>query len=98
MLPPDTAPSDNEATSALNVMGSWLHRAMTLLVRNDINLNAGYNKVKHGLAVRPRDDVVIAFTTVPPISGRRRSPRVRGQRPGGQPGSGSADVRTICHP
>jgi hypothetical protein len=68
VLPADSAAESDERITALNVMGAWLQRAMTLLTRDDINLNAGNNKVKHGLAVRSRDDMRLSFTTVSPGS------------------------------
>jgi hypothetical protein len=55
-------------TQALNVMGSWLAHAMTLLTRDDVDINAAHNKVKHGLAVKPTDDLRMAFSTVAPNS------------------------------
>jgi hypothetical protein len=51
---------------ALKVMAAWLQHAMDLLVRDDIDINAAHNKVKHGLAVRSRDDNLLTFTTNPP--------------------------------
>ncbi|WP_284978682.1 hypothetical protein [Arthrobacter sp. fls2-241-R2A-200] len=53
---------------ALGVMAAWLQHAMYLLVRDDIDINAAHNKVKHGLAVRSRDDNLLTFTTDPPNS------------------------------
>jgi hypothetical protein len=67
VLPSAVAPeATQEMVTALNIMGAWLQRAMALLIRDDININAAHNKVKHGLAVRPRDDVRITFTTQGP--------------------------------
>lgn len=51
---------------AVDVMAAWLQHAMNLLVRDDIDINAAHNKVKHGLAVRSRDDNLLTFTTDPP--------------------------------
>lgn len=56
------------ANKALEVMATWLQHAMYLLVRDDIDINAAHNKVKHGLAVRSRDDNLVTFTTEPPNS------------------------------
>ena len=58
-----------EADRALNVLGDWLTHAMWLLVRGDINMNPAHNKLKHGLAVRARDDVLATVTTQAPNSG-----------------------------
>lgn len=69
VLPPSVAANGEpsaEAVAALNVMAAWLQHAMNLLARGDININAAHNKVKHGLAVRSRDDVRVTFTTQPP--------------------------------
>lgn len=56
----------DEANAALNNMASWLSHAMSLLVRDDININAGHNKVKHGLTVRSRGDLKLTLTTTAP--------------------------------
>lgn len=69
VLPPNAASTGKqrqEVNQALNIMGEWLQYAMCLLVRNDININAAHNKVKHGLNVRARGDLRLTFTTVPP--------------------------------
>lgn len=70
MVFPETVASqhnqEHQANQALNVIGDWLHHAMTLLVRDDININAAHNKVKHGLSVRTRDDLRLTFTTQAP--------------------------------
>lgn len=48
---------DNEGTRlAFDVAVSWVYRAIHLVTSNELTTNAGYNKVKHGLAVRIRDD------------------------------------------
>lgn len=60
---PDQA---REITTALNVMGDWLTHAMNLLVRDDVSTNSANNKVKHGLAVRSRNDTRVTLTTVRP--------------------------------
>lgn len=57
---------ETEITQALNVVADWLHHAMDLLVRNDVNINAAHNKVKHGLSVRARNDRRLTFTTKAP--------------------------------
>ena len=55
-----------QAAAALGVAYAWLQRAMNLLVSGDLDLNAANNKVKHGLAVRARDDQRVAFIRTPP--------------------------------
>jgi hypothetical protein len=67
VLPPSIADQPTrEAETALNVMGAWLKYAMHLLVRSDIDINAAHNKVKHGLAIRSRNDLRLTFTTQAP--------------------------------
>jgi hypothetical protein len=51
--------SDRAARAAM--MGDWLLHAMRLLMRKSIDVNAANNKIKHGLAVRTRDDERITF-------------------------------------
>lgn len=73
VLPPDlpqrASQHDQDTISrALNVHGAWLRHALRLLVRDDIDLNAAHNKIKHGLAVRPQDDQLWTFTSTPPAS------------------------------
>ena len=51
---------------ALGVIADWLGHACRLLVDGALDINAANNKSKHGLAVRPRDDVRLTFTTVAP--------------------------------
>lgn len=58
--------SDENTVTALSVMGSWLQHAMNLLTRDDVNVNAAHNKIKHGLAIRARNDLRVTFTTTPP--------------------------------
>jgi hypothetical protein len=53
----------------VQLMGDWLVHAMRLLVRDDIDVNAAYNKFKHGLAVRSRDDLRVAFIRQAPADG-----------------------------
>ena len=69
VLPPHVAAesgASEEITTTLNVLGAWLGRAMNLLTRDDININAAHNKVKHGLAVRSHGDIRMTFTTQAP--------------------------------
>ena len=69
------------ANRAVDVSSQWLRRAMDLLVAADLDLNAGHNKVKHGLAVRARDNLRTAFTTTAPdADGHPAGQRVRRRR------------------
>ena len=54
------------ATRGLNVVVTWLIRAMNLLTRTDIEINSAHNKVKHGLVVRSRNDLRLTFSTTGP--------------------------------
>ena len=49
-------PLSAETAAQVEVMGNWLLHAMRLLDRTDIDITAAHNKIKHGLAVRSRDD------------------------------------------
>ena len=53
--------TDPQVQRAARVLGRWLEHAERLLIRDDIHLAAANNKVKHGLAVRPRNDLRIEF-------------------------------------
>ncbi|WP_448062277.1 hypothetical protein [Cellulomonas hominis] len=61
------APSE-EVDDALRVHWQWVDRAMRLLVSDGLDHNAGNNKLKHGFAVRARNNLRIEFTTTPPNS------------------------------
>lgn len=52
---------NSETRLAFDVAVKWLYRAMHLVTSNELTINAGYNKVKHGLAVRIRDDRRVEF-------------------------------------
>lgn len=47
--------------AAVDTMCDWMRHAEALITRSDICLHAAYNKAKHGLAVRARDDVRLEF-------------------------------------
>ncbi len=53
--------SGSPFAEAVDTMCDWMRHAETLLTRSDICLPAAYNKAKHGLAVRARDDVRLDF-------------------------------------
>lgn len=58
--------TEAHVAAASSVFGAWLEFAISLLASHDRQLDAAHNKIKHGLAVRTRDDLLLAFTTVPP--------------------------------
>ena len=62
----ETARSSPEIVDACNVFVEWLGYAARLLSPAEIDLQAGHNKVKHGLAVRARSDMRVTFMTTPP--------------------------------
>lgn len=51
---------------ALQMHWHWVRRAVDLLVSVGLDSNVGNNKLKHGLAVRARDDRRVDYTTTPP--------------------------------
>lgn len=60
LVPPalrSTVKPGTDLARAIEVLVLWINHAIGLLVRTDIHLSASNNKVKHGLAVRPRDDL-----------------------------------------
>ncbi len=61
-----TARSSPEIVDACNVFLDWIGYAAALLSPAEIDLQAGHNKVKHGLAVRARSDLRVTFLTTPP--------------------------------
>ncbi|MFA6575821.1 MAG: hypothetical protein WCS84_10410 [Nocardioides sp.] len=62
----ETARHSPEIVDACNVYVDWLGYAAGLLSPGEIDLQAGHNKVKHGLAVRARSDMRVTFVTTPP--------------------------------
>ncbi len=58
----DTALSDPHIVSACNVVVEWLEYAKQLLRPAEIDRQAAHNKVKHGLAVRARSDMLVMFS------------------------------------
>jgi hypothetical protein len=62
----ETARTDPGIVDACNVIVEWLGYAAGLLSPAEIDLQAGHNKVKHGLAVRTRSDMRVTFLTTPP--------------------------------
>lgn len=61
-----SAAQDANLERAVEVMASWVEHAVYLLTRDDMHVNAGNNKAKHGMAVRARDDLRISFSTQGP--------------------------------
>lgn len=55
-----------QLTSTCNVFANWLQHAANLLVGETFHLNSAHNKVKHGLAVRARNDLKISLLNSPP--------------------------------
>lgn len=62
-----TGESDDELVPrALAVHVGWINYAIALLGQKSPDLNAAHNKFKHGMGLRPQDDVLSTFTTTPP--------------------------------
>jgi hypothetical protein len=62
----ETARTDPELVDACNVIVDWIGYAAALLSPAEIDLQAGHNKVKHGLAVRTRPNMRVTFMTTTP--------------------------------
>lgn len=62
----ETARSSPGIVDACNVYVDWLGYAAGLLSPAEIDLQAGHNKAKHGLAVRARSDMRVTFVPTPP--------------------------------
>jgi hypothetical protein len=60
------ARSNEDAVDAVNVFVDWLGYAARLHRPGEIDLQAANNKVKHGLAVRARSDMRVAFVAQRP--------------------------------
>jgi hypothetical protein len=56
---------DEEASGAFDTALSWVNHAIHLLSGHELAVNAGHNKVKHGLAVSVRGDVRVEFIHTP---------------------------------
>lgn len=54
---------------AVDTSYRWLERACYLLTDEEMNLNVANNKIKHGLAVRTRDDHLAIFIPATPDDG-----------------------------
>lgn len=64
----------SELARAADVLFSWVIHAEALLTRRDVQLAAAHHKVKHGLAVRPRDDLRIDAFLADPANGGSETP------------------------
>lgn len=56
---PEGVAMSGDLERAFNLAWKWLRHAIHLLTSNELTINAAHNKLKHGLAVRARDDVRI---------------------------------------
>jgi len=59
-------PSEHEWMQSLDTHLSWLNYAIALLTQPSPDLNAAHNKFKHGMGVRPQDDVLTTLMLDPP--------------------------------
>lgn len=53
---------------ALDLHVTWINYAIRLFVQEDPDLDAAHNKFKHGMGLRPQDDVLSTMTLTPPNS------------------------------
>lgn len=60
---PEGVAMSGDLERAFDVAWKWLKHAIHLLTSNELTVNAAHNKLKHGLAVRARDDVRIELMT-----------------------------------
>ncbi|MPQ96872.1 hypothetical protein GB931_02830 [Modestobacter sp. I12A-02628] len=68
---PSDPPADVEA--GVRMHWQWVRRAMHLLVSEGLDANVGNNKLKHGLAVRPHNELRVSFVAgSPPPDGNVR--------------------------
>lgn len=58
--------SSDEVDRALDVFVQWINYSSALLTQLNPDLNAAHNKFKHGMGLRPQDDVLSVFMTSPP--------------------------------
>ena len=58
---------DENVQRALDVAVAWTNHAIGLLTRDELAVNTGFNKVKHGLSVSTRDDVRIEIMRAPAL-------------------------------
>ena len=63
---PSTGLPTDTLESAVSVFARWMERAVELMTRNDLDLNHGHNRIKHGFAVRARDDMKVSFSPLRP--------------------------------
>ncbi|WP_168626980.1 hypothetical protein [Cryobacterium sp. BB307] len=66
LLFPYGATIDDTALAAAQTAIAWVNHAALLLTSDELSINAAYNKVKHGLAIRTRGDVRIELITRAP--------------------------------
>jgi hypothetical protein len=84
-----TAETSADVVDAVRMHWRWVRRAMRLLVSEGLDANVGNNKLKHGLAVRPHDELRVSFMAgAPRADGGVRLSDVRS-------GSSIIDARSI---
>lgn len=58
--------TSDEVDGALDLFVRWINYGIALLTQENPDLNAAHNKFKHGMGLRPQDDVLSVFLTSPP--------------------------------
>ena len=59
-------PEDDDIGRAIALHVSWINYAIQVFVQKNPDLDAAHNKFKHGMGLRPQDDVLSTLTPTPP--------------------------------
>jgi hypothetical protein len=62
----DTRSDEEVVSGALGLHVAWINYAVAIFEQENPDLDAAHNKFKHGMGLRPQDDVLSAFTLTPP--------------------------------
>lgn len=76
--------SSSDLEAALDVHISWINFAIQLFLQDSPDLDAAHNKFKHGMGLRPQDDLLSTLTTAPPQLGWQRAIGLAHRKPGRQ--------------
>lgn len=63
---PQDGGTDETWDRALDLHIAWINYAIRLLTQKAPDLDAAHNKFKHGMGLRPQDDVLTTMTLTPP--------------------------------
>ncbi len=79
---PGTQPSLDQRSAgelvnhALSLHVAWINYAIMMFIQENPDLDAAHNKFKHGMGLRPHDDVLSTLTSTPANSGRRSATKL----------------------